>query len=247
MNATKIEWADFTWSPIVGCKNGCPYCYARRLATTRLAHLCPQCATFTPHLHPERLDQPLHVWNPALIFADSMSDWWSDGVDPIWRYSAISAMRVAFGGYGAGARSRFVVLTKRPECILPEEVERWPSNAWLGVSITSGEDWWRWEALAKLPERIQKFISVEPLLGPGVGASLLGAVADKRVPAWVVLGPLSGPGEKPRVVEWQEVIRGCCQFAGIPLFEKSGLPIQPPIRQMPPDLAAVFRKGGLQP
>ncbi|MEA4922187.1 MAG: DUF5131 family protein [Eubacteriaceae bacterium] len=32
MNRTKIEWADRTWNPVTGCRNGCPYCYARRIA-----------------------------------------------------------------------------------------------------------------------------------------------------------------------------------------------------------------------
>lgn len=26
----KIEWTDFTWNPITGCTNACPYCYAKR-------------------------------------------------------------------------------------------------------------------------------------------------------------------------------------------------------------------------
>ena len=29
---TKIEWCDYTWSPVTGCKHGCPYCYARKIA-----------------------------------------------------------------------------------------------------------------------------------------------------------------------------------------------------------------------
>lgn len=32
MNKTKIEWADSTWNPVTGCLNGCPYCYAERIA-----------------------------------------------------------------------------------------------------------------------------------------------------------------------------------------------------------------------
>ncbi|KKK91159.1 hypothetical protein LCGC14_2715740, partial [marine sediment metagenome] len=43
MNKTKIEWVKnpdgtqgYTWNPITGCLNGCDYCYARRLANTRL-------------------------------------------------------------------------------------------------------------------------------------------------------------------------------------------------------------------
>ena len=43
MNRTKIEWVKnpdgsqgYTWNPITGCLNGCEYCYARKLANTRL-------------------------------------------------------------------------------------------------------------------------------------------------------------------------------------------------------------------
>ena len=43
MNKTSIEWVKnpdgsqgYTWNPVTGCLNGCEYCYARRLANTRL-------------------------------------------------------------------------------------------------------------------------------------------------------------------------------------------------------------------
>lgn len=239
MNKTAIDWADFTWNPIVGCLNGCSYCYARRLATTRLAHLCEKCATFEPHLHEERIEQPGRMKKPALIFADSMSDPWSPGVELQWRSLLIQTMREA-------PQHRFVVLTKRPDLIHPYTPIGWPSNAWLGASITSGEDWWRWEALAKLPERIHKFISVEPLLGPGVRHKMMGrAFYDYAPPSWLIVGPMSGQNAVEVVPEWQNIIREACAQNCIPLFEKPGLPLQPAIRQMPPDLAAVFRKGGL--
>ena len=32
MNKTKIEYADYTWNPVSGCLNSCPYCYAQRIA-----------------------------------------------------------------------------------------------------------------------------------------------------------------------------------------------------------------------
>lgn len=243
MNPTRIEWADLTWNSIIGCRNACGvtpddpkgWCYARRLATTRLAHLCPQCATFEPHLHPERLDQPLKVKKPALIFADSMSDWWSEGVDQTWRFVAMNHMYLA-------PQHRFVVLTKRPERITPHDEGVWPSNAWLGVSITSGEDWWRWEALAKLPERIHKFVSVEPLMPVAMVGQRVGAT--EVAPSWVIVGPMSGPGAVHPFQSDVSLIREACAARDIPLFEKPNLPIQPAIRQMPPDLAAVYRKRG---
>jgi protein gp37 len=32
MNKSKIEWCDYTWNPVTGCVNDCPYCYARKIA-----------------------------------------------------------------------------------------------------------------------------------------------------------------------------------------------------------------------
>ena len=29
---TKIDWCDATWNPVTGCKHGCEYCYARKIA-----------------------------------------------------------------------------------------------------------------------------------------------------------------------------------------------------------------------
>ena len=31
MNKTKIDWCDCTINPVVGCPNGCKYCYAERM------------------------------------------------------------------------------------------------------------------------------------------------------------------------------------------------------------------------
>ena len=32
MNKTRIEWCDFTYNPVTGCRHACEYCYARRQA-----------------------------------------------------------------------------------------------------------------------------------------------------------------------------------------------------------------------
>ncbi|MDE6837342.1 MAG: phage Gp37/Gp68 family protein [Acutalibacter sp.] len=33
MQKSNIEWCDSTWNPVTGCKHGCEYCYAQRIAT----------------------------------------------------------------------------------------------------------------------------------------------------------------------------------------------------------------------
>ena len=37
MNKTGIQYLDFTWNPVTGCSFGCPECWARGVAQTRLA------------------------------------------------------------------------------------------------------------------------------------------------------------------------------------------------------------------
>ena len=76
MIKTNIEWTDYTWNPITGCmgplnKGRCPYCYAHKLASGRLAHrylankhvapFCDEADPFSPRLWDGRLDAPLRV------------------------------------------------------------------------------------------------------------------------------------------------------------------------------------------
>ncbi|MFH0900324.1 MAG: DUF5131 family protein [Pseudomonadota bacterium] len=189
MNRTKIEWTDYTWNPITGCKgpNGspCPWCWARR-------QIVRQKIDFEPRFHGDRLEQPLRVKKPAMIFAVSMGDLFSEGVarlaqDLIWHVMTEAHWHT------------FLVLTKRPDRMreyvqgymnglkeyadkfaqCPTEAMRnspaakaarkWaespPSNIWLGVSITNQAD-----ADTRIPLLLQTpatkhFVSYEPALG----------------------------------------------------------------------------------
>ena len=62
MNKTDIEWADMTWNPVVGCKHGCEYCYARRIAK-RFGGYDKADGTITTHnpLPRAELHQPLTI------------------------------------------------------------------------------------------------------------------------------------------------------------------------------------------
>ena len=46
-----IGWAAYSWNPVTGCKNDCPYCYAREIGNRFDGH-------FNPTLHKERLQAP---------------------------------------------------------------------------------------------------------------------------------------------------------------------------------------------
>jgi protein gp37 len=90
---TRIEWADKTWSPIIGCDRvspGCDRCYAITTANIRSAHPNPKVSvpfagtvqrttagldwTGRVNLLEDRLTEPLRWRRPARVFVNSQSD-----------------------------------------------------------------------------------------------------------------------------------------------------------------------------
>ena len=67
-NKTKIDWCDATWNPVTGCKHGCEYCYARRIAerfggasethNNECCHECQWITEGTGEIHD--LDEPIY-------------------------------------------------------------------------------------------------------------------------------------------------------------------------------------------
>lgn len=199
-----IGWCTHTINPVVGCLNGCSYCYARAMAPHVAAMtagasgkpVCEKCRDFIPHLHPERLDKMLQYGNTRhrrRYFVGSMCDLWSDGVDPEWRRRIWAQIRYA---EDRGSNAVYIVLTKRPLRIDAGEItsrhhpewidERpWPLNLWIGMNVTGQELDPRpgWSALCRSVPEGHRILSVEPLLGnPYV-------LQDEPYPDWVLLGP----------------------------------------------------------
>lgn len=122
MGKTKIEWTDYSWPIINGCRRksaGCENCYAERLAATRLAHTekYKGLATMTPsgprwtgetRLWEPALLDPLKIKNPARIFVCDMGDLFYEGVsdEDIDRVFAVMALC---------PQHTFQCLSKRPE------------------------------------------------------------------------------------------------------------------------------------
>ena len=110
---TSIEWADKTWSPIIGCDRvspGCDNCYAIGTARIRESNPHPQIAAAFAgttqrtdgrldwsgqvNLLDDRLTQPLRWRKPARVFVNSMSDLFHANVpnDFIARVFAVMAL-----------------------------------------------------------------------------------------------------------------------------------------------------------
>ena len=110
MQKTKIEWATHTWNPMTGCLHGCPYCYAKQTAENPfLSRAFPY--GFEPHFYPNRLREPMALKNPAIVFADSMSDLFGDW----WTIDQIRQVLFVMNDYRGAHWHKFVVLTKNPK------------------------------------------------------------------------------------------------------------------------------------
>ena len=99
MKKTKIDWCDCTVNPVIGCKNGCVYCYAEKI--NKRFGFIPNWKE--PQFFPERLKQ-LDSKTPKSIFMDSMSDvgWWKRE----WGDKVFEAMR-------DNPQHKYIFLTKK--------------------------------------------------------------------------------------------------------------------------------------
>lgn len=127
---SNIEWTDRTWNPVAGCKkvsHGCKNCYAETMAK-RLAAMGQKTYQQVVNEHgwngkfielPARLAEPLKWRKPCMVFVNSMSDLFGEGVS----FEYIAAI---FGVMAACPQHTFQVLTKRPERAV--EFFRWAAN-----------------------------------------------------------------------------------------------------------------------
>ena len=119
MSKTKIEWAEHTWNPIVGCtrvSEGCRNCYAERMSVRLSANpKTPQYDgiaeggkwTGKVRLVESALDEPLRRRTPTKYFVCSMSDLFHERCEDEW-------IAAVFGVMAACPQHEFMVLTKRP-------------------------------------------------------------------------------------------------------------------------------------
>ncbi len=219
-----IGWCDRTINPITGCgnfgnKKVCGnYCYAAKMAK-RLAGRFgyPADDPFRPEFHPDKVQEITWKRNkPTKIFLNSMSDWFSQGVNPDWIREVLDAV-------SQNKRDTFFVLTKRPENMwilkgFDMDSLELPRNLWWGVSVTDQSDTWRIQKLVDmLPRESHKFVSFEPLHGPVDPLDL-----DEI--EWIIAGAETGSRKgkiKPKM-EWVESIFQAMP-EGTPVFMKDNL------------------------
>jgi len=239
LNRTKIEWAKnpdgtqgYTWNPITGCLNGCEYCYARKLANTRLKNVYTKndnyaydaygnlfnCSLkearenpFYPRFWQDRL---YHPWGgkPRGIFVCDMSDLFGIGIPEEWTEKVLNLCRLH-------EQNRYYLLTKQPQNLI--KFSPFPDNCYVGVSATN---WLMFSDalghLASIQAKV-KYISFEPLL-ERIQLDMLQQMLFPRVISWVIIGSQTKPYKPPKI-EWVKEIVEACDKAGIPVFLKDNL------------------------
>ena len=176
---TKIEWADMTINPVVGCSHcspGCDNCYAERFAA-RLARN-PKTAekykgvvdengkwTGRVNLHMDGCLYAATVTRkPKRFFIGSMTDIFHENIPDEEIRSLFLSMTIV-----PNDLPTYMVLTKRPhraKAVLGDMLVACPElhRVWLGVTVCNQA-----EADEKIPVLLQtpaaaRFVSVEPML-----------------------------------------------------------------------------------
>jgi protein gp37 len=216
-STTKIEWAQWSWNPVTGCKHDCSYCYARDLALGR-GRIAAYPQGFEPTFLPERLSAPKNTRVPSEastqigyrnVFTCSMADLFGRWVPQEWINGVLEVVR-------DNPQWNFLFLTKFPQRLAEFE---FPDNAWVGTTVDAqarvklAED-----AFAKVKASV-RWLSIEPLLEPlqfehlehfdwlAIG----GASASSETPAWHP--PLS----------WVADLEHQAQLVGARVYHKSNL------------------------
>ena len=230
---TKIEWADKTFNPWIGCTKvspGCDHCYAEAMMDHRYGKV-----QWGPHGERKRTSQANwrkpHGWARQArkdgirprVFCASLADVFDNQVPGEWRGDLFTLI-------ASTPELDWMLLTKRPQNIarmFPSG--QWP-NVWLGVTAEDDRCYReRWPLLAEVQNVAVRFISYEPALGPL--ADLWSGTT--MVPDLIICGGESGPKARQMDEQWARDLRDMCAAGSRIAFFMKQMTGKKPI---PPDL-----------
>lgn len=212
---SKIEWTDATWNPVRGCikiSPGCAHCYACTFAERfRGVPGHPYEQGFDLRLVPDKLTQPLLWRTPKMIFVNSMSDLFQEGVPDDYVEAVARVMTTA-------KWHTFQVLTKRSERmrdLLNTRIHfaARQSHIWWGVSVENRRHGVPRINHLRQASAVQRFLSIEPLLED------LGTINLDGID-WVIVGGESGTKARPMDIAWARSIQQQCGESRVAFFLK---------------------------
>lgn len=221
----KIEWCNLTFNPVWGCRNNCPYCYARVIAKRFwkqryreerdyylkshpswfwTGEYLPGLKDFKPTWLKKQFNKKLPT-KPQRIFVGSMSEIY------YWREEWIERVIEKVEQY---PQHTFMFLTKYPQ-VYSDWV--WPKNCWLGVTMTGNKSVY---PICKGLLNKVRFLSIEPLLEKIDIGNI-----DDFLPDWIIVGAETG-NRKEKVIpkkDWLDVINDFCNRTNTPLYIKDNI------------------------
>jgi protein gp37 len=141
-----------TWNPVVGCLHNCTYCWARRLAETKLKNIERYKDGFTPKLIFKELNKTFY--NES-VFVSDMGDLFGEWVPVGWIIEVMNTIMCS-------PSSNFLFLTKNPKRY-HEFLGLYPENVVLGATIETNR-----ESMKQLPFK-NKVVSIEPIMDFDLG------------------------------------------------------------------------------
>ncbi len=186
MTKTKIEWADYTWNPVVGCTHNCWYCYAKEL-NNRFKFI-PNWNE--PQFFPERLTEPSRLRKQSKIFVGSMCDMMGEKVKYDWIQKVIYECIL-------NPQHQFMWLTKNPTRY---KQFIFPNNCWLGMTLTKPSvNYWKFRDIVK-EKNVKSFISIEPIIDSFKNMKL----SDMDL---VIVGAMTGKKAIETPKEWIQSVK----------------------------------------
>jgi protein gp37 len=234
--ATKIEWTDETWNPIIGCSKvseGCDHCYAIGTVHRGLVVQHRGVTVHTPgagtdwtgdiNLAPEaRLLEPLRKATPTRYFVNSLSDLFHPNL-------AVEDLARVFAVMALTPKHTYQVLTKRPQrmaALMASEqlIVQVCSEilAMPGVTREQRDAAWHWPLrnvwlgtsveLDKYSWRADHLRATPAAVRFISAEPLLGPLPSLDLTGidWLIVGGESGPGARPMHPAWVRDLRDRC-------------------------------------
>lgn len=241
---TKIEWADSTFNPWMGCGKvspACDNCYAEVSTPARAMKIIWGMTAERVRTSPQNWNLPKR-WEAQheeffakhgrrqRVFCASLADVFDKTAPFEWRADLWNLIE-------ATPHLEWLLLTKRIGNAFNMLPLNWhkkhPGNVRIGISVVNQE-----EADRDIPKLLAlnfpNFLSMEPLLGPvdlnytrmriqGARSQIARAVNGEEWIDWVIVGGESGHNARPMHPDWVRRLRDQCEATATPfLFKQYG-------------------------
>jgi protein gp37 len=210
-----IEWAKWTWNPVVGCRFNCKYCYAHDIAMRFYG-------TFEPTFREERLKAPYNTTIPKNqlnelgirnVFVCSMADLFGDWIPKEQIQQVLDVCKVT-------PQWTYIFLTKNPKRYSEFSFSE---NSWVGATIdTQDRVESTYQGLLECDAKV-RFISFEPLKGP------IELPEDMPID-WIIIGGQRGSNREPAGQPkwaWVEDLTNQARKLGVKVYWKPNLTVRP--------------------